>query len=225
MTNTAADYARQALSLLPPGLIWPEEETDPLFALFEALGEEGVELEERVEDLLREAFPNTATELLPEWESSVGLPNACQELAEALPQRRAAVAARVTFPGTASRAALTALAAVLGVAPITFEEFDYWHAGEFVGQPVPAQAHVFHLVIHAPTFSPVLAMGDVALADGPLASTDVAAFECTMREAVHADRTLSFIYDLEPVGWFPWSEVSPPGGGAGAGGGYVVPSA
>ncbi|WP_197520275.1 putative phage tail protein, partial [Paraburkholderia tropica] len=48
----------------------------------------------RANYLLIDSFPPTAYELLPEWESTLGLPDPCAGEAPTIPQRQAQVLAR-----------------------------------------------------------------------------------------------------------------------------------
>lgn len=76
------------VALLPPGRLWRMVGGN-LSALFLGCADELARLDARVDDLLNEADPSTATELLPEFEKELGL-----EEASTIEERRARVVAR-----------------------------------------------------------------------------------------------------------------------------------
>lgn len=66
-------YARMMLALLPPGRIWRLIGDSLLALLFAGAADELGRLEDRTDDLKREAIPSTAVELLPEYERELEL--------------------------------------------------------------------------------------------------------------------------------------------------------
>lgn len=84
-------YARMLAALLPPGKIWrliPGAST--LYALLQGCAAELARVDQRVTDLLNEADPTTATELLPEYERELKL-----AAAASIDERRANIVARL----------------------------------------------------------------------------------------------------------------------------------
>jgi uncharacterized protein YmfQ (DUF2313 family) len=96
--------------LLPPGAAWPRDEDAVLTALLDGWAEEFARADARSGDLLDEADPRTAGELLPEWEDDFGLPG---EGADA--DRQAAIVAAMNAQGGVSAPYFIALAAAAGV--------------------------------------------------------------------------------------------------------------
>jgi uncharacterized protein YmfQ (DUF2313 family) len=68
----------------------------------------------RLNDLITQIFPCTTTELLPEWEASLGLPDPCTGPLPTTPQRTAAVCAKFAGRGGQSIPYFEQLAAALG---------------------------------------------------------------------------------------------------------------
>jgi hypothetical protein len=68
---TAAAFARVLKALLPPGKIWQLD--DVIENIFLANGDELARVDARAQDLIREADPRTADELLPDFERVLGL--------------------------------------------------------------------------------------------------------------------------------------------------------
>lgn len=85
----AERYARMMQQLLPPGRIWKLIGTF-LADLFLGCADELARVEGRVNDMLNEADPSTATELLPEYESELDLETAATD-----EERRARIVARL----------------------------------------------------------------------------------------------------------------------------------
>jgi len=82
-------YAGMMMALLPPGRLWRLVESF-LSTLFAACADELGRLEARTRDLLDEADPTTADELLPEYESELELPST-----GSIAERQARVIARI----------------------------------------------------------------------------------------------------------------------------------
>lgn len=108
--------------LLPRGRVWPRAPDAmqarsllPLMGIYERLIA-------RDNNLVADAFPGTAYELLPDWEKSLGLPSQCSGLADTIQGRQAAVVARFTSTGGQSRAYFISVAAALGYT-VTIAEY------------------------------------------------------------------------------------------------------
>ena len=76
-TTTPADYGAALQSLLPTGWAWPRGQVAVQSLLASGLAQLPARLHARANALLVDAFPATTGELLPEWEASLGLPDAC----------------------------------------------------------------------------------------------------------------------------------------------------
>ncbi|MFM0220020.1 putative phage tail protein [Paraburkholderia caledonica] len=76
----------------------------------------------RANYLLVDAFPATTYELLPEWQSTLGLPDQCAGVAPTIPLRQAQLLARFVGVGARIIASLTAFAANLGYT-VTINQF------------------------------------------------------------------------------------------------------
>ena len=110
--GTAEAYASMMFKLLPPGRLWKWIGAE-LQKLFLACGDELNRFDERIQDLLREAIPSTAAELLPEYERELGLPSDGTQA-----QRHARIVARtIARQGYRPIDFQNALAPILGLAP------------------------------------------------------------------------------------------------------------
>lgn len=110
------DFLAAAQALLPPGDAWPTDETALLSQMLNAAVASMARLHARAGNLTeQEAVPWLAVELLPAWEAAYGLPDPCTPLNATVPQRQAAVLARIaaSVPGQTA-AVFVAVAAALG---------------------------------------------------------------------------------------------------------------
>lgn len=126
---TATAYRKQLQALLPFGIVWPRRPDATLTKLLDGIAEELARVDSRADDLLSNAFPAGALEMLPDWERIVGLPDACStELANTIAERRKNVVSKLTERGGCSRAWFIAFAAKLGYT-IEIDEFRPFIAG------------------------------------------------------------------------------------------------
>lgn len=73
----AADYRKQLEKLLPQGLAFKRDPGSLLLALLEGMAEELARIDGRSTQLIQEADPRTADELLEDWLRVVGVPDPC----------------------------------------------------------------------------------------------------------------------------------------------------
>lgn len=123
MVLSAAAYLAQLQALLPPGDAWPRTATATLTRLLGALAEELARIDVRAVSAIDEADGRAALELLTDWERVCGLPEPCSAaLATTIQERHAAVVAKLTAQGGASKAYFTTMALAMGYA-IEIDEF------------------------------------------------------------------------------------------------------
>jgi len=116
------DYRQQLMALLPPSDVLDISDGSQLHSLLDAMAAELARVDGRVDDVLRETDPRSASELLSDWETELGLPSACAPLATSLGERRDAAHTKLTERGGQSRQYFIDLAAKLGFA-VTITEF------------------------------------------------------------------------------------------------------
>lgn len=117
------DYRDALAALLPEGPALSRDPATPLMQFLLSLAQELARLDRRAEQLLAETDPASTTELLPDWERVVGLPDPCVTLAQTVAERRAALEGRLTAVGGQSRVFFLALASRLGYS-VTIDEFS-----------------------------------------------------------------------------------------------------
>ena len=107
-------YRDALIKLWPPGPGLAKWIDSNVYKLTEGLAIEFARVDDRAADLLEEADPSTAYELLTEWEEAAGLPDECGA-AETLEDRRATLVARLRGLGGHAQADYESVASALGV--------------------------------------------------------------------------------------------------------------
>ena len=200
------DFTGAILRLLPRGRVWPKA---PVFLdavgtidpdapvqvkVMAALAPTYTRSGARAANLLVDAFPATTVELLPEWQSALGLPDPCVGASPLLSQEQGQVVARLTGRGkNQSVAFFINFAATLGY-PITITQFAPFRAGRSAaGQPLCGSAWANAWQVNAPTFEvDYFAAGDAA--GEPLATWGSTALQCELQRVAPAHTTLLFQY-------------------------------
>ena len=181
-------------SLLPRGRVWPRDIGTDMERALAGLMPTYERLAARDANLLADAFPPTALELLPEWEASLGLPDPCAGEAPTLQQRRAQVVARLTAKGGQSVPYFVSLAAALGYT-VTVKEYGPSRVGFMrMGDRLQSAdwAHVWAIQAPETTITPfrfgLSGMGERFRIWG----NDV--LECELRDVAPAHTILLFQY-------------------------------
>ncbi|NDY41241.1 DUF2313 domain-containing protein [Dissulfurirhabdus thermomarina] len=194
MRRPAAAYAAQLRALLPPGRLWDRwrEEGSVADRLLRALAEEPARVDARAWDLLDEADPRTAWELLADWEQWAGLPDPCLGPVEGTDRRRAALVARLTARGGQSRAYYEDLAATLGYSVIITEYRPHTVDAD-VTDPLrdEAWAYAWEVAAGSRPVTPLTVAGGVG---DPLAAWGDELLECAVRRWAPAHTTVIFSY-------------------------------
>lgn len=118
----AQGYLESLQSLLPPGQAWTRQADADLTKVLRIVAGEFARIDARAQQLINESDPRTTTEMLSDWEATVGLPNKCSGLGQTLQERRQAVVQKLTMGGGQSKAFYIELAELLGY-EITIDEF------------------------------------------------------------------------------------------------------
>lgn len=223
-SRSEADYLSALQALLPQGRAWPRDPGALLTALLDGFAKSYALVDAKQTNLLIDAFPETTIELLPEWESSLGLPDPCAGQQPTLELRRAQVVARLTTLGGQSIAALTAFAAALGYTVTITEYTDFRagisHAGDNVnsaqdpraaiyftagggraGDPLavweggtPGYDWAYGLNVHSGSTTVKYFSAGTGSAGEPLATWGNAVLECELKRVQPAEAILIFSY-------------------------------
>jgi uncharacterized protein YmfQ (DUF2313 family) len=177
ITYSADDYLAAMRSRGHRGRAWTTEPGTVRSAVMIGLAQSYVRSGARAVNLIDDASPATTSELLPEWEKSLGLPDPCTPLNPSTAQRKAAVLAKFIAAGGQSPSYFIAVAAALGY-PITITEL-----------PTP-----YHWQINAPTLQVSYFTAGVSVAGDPLWTIGNLELECRIRSIMPAHTVLTFDY-------------------------------
>ena len=123
MVLSEEDYFQKLRQLLPPGPAFDFELQPDVAALMASLAPELARIDGQDATLLLELNPATATDLLPDWEGYLGLPDVCTVPgSQTLEERRQAVIDKLTATGAPQRSYYQRIAQRLGIV-INIEEF------------------------------------------------------------------------------------------------------
>jgi len=132
---SVANYASAFQALLPLGRAWPRAAGTLQADVCAALVPTYYRNDEAACGLVQDAFPSTSVYLLPEWESSLGLPDPCAGEAPTIAAREAQVVARLCAGGSPSADFFISYAATLGYG-ITISTFTPWRFGDTFETPL-----------------------------------------------------------------------------------------
>jgi len=139
---SAHDYARAAAALLPRGRIWHGEPGTVQGDTLEAICLSFERSDAAAMQLLGESLPGEALALLPEWETSLGLPDPCVGADATTTQRQGQVRARFVGGGGQSRSRYIEFSADLGF-DIAISVYSPFTIGGAVGRPLASEAWRF----------------------------------------------------------------------------------
>ena len=122
VARTAAEYRQQLQGLLPSGPAWDPELVPEIALVLAGVSLEFSRLDARAVDLLNEMDPSGVSELVPDWEVVMGLPDACLGPNPAFEDRRLAVRRRLVEVGGQSRAYFLEIAVSQGYPNPTITE-------------------------------------------------------------------------------------------------------
>ncbi|MCU4119288.1 YmfQ family protein [Variovorax sp. N23] len=191
---SAADYLAALQSLLPRGRVWPRDpdaiQTKTLAGLAPSFERQNA----RANQLLVDAFPASTFELLPEWESTLGLPDPCAGTSPTVAARRAQVVARLKAIGGQSVPYFIAYALALGYV-ITITEFAPARVGVLrAGDPLYGDDWAHAWQINAQLNTVQYMQVGTGVAGDALAYWSNAVLECQLREVMPAHTVLIFSY-------------------------------
>ncbi|WP_122421832.1 YmfQ family protein [Pseudomonas viridiflava] len=121
--RTAEHYTEQLQALLPPGPAWDPERVPGVQQLIAGLSHEFARIDGRAFDLLNEMDPATVSELVPDWERVMNLPDPCLGLKPLFEDRRLSVRQRLVAVGGQNAAFYVGIAVSQGYPDASVTEF------------------------------------------------------------------------------------------------------
>jgi uncharacterized protein YmfQ (DUF2313 family) len=177
---TAADFFAAFQRLMPRGRAWPTFLSAVMNQCLAALMPTYVRVSASLAGVLQNAFPATTVFLIPEWQASLGLPDACTPSGAALQQQQAQIVEKFTRGGGQSVPYYTAVAALLGY-EITIVESAPEDRTWTVHAPVSAAGVLFRV-------------GQSRAGDPLVFNPGYAQLECVFNQIKPASRALLFSY-------------------------------
>lgn len=189
---SASDFLQAFLKLLPRGRVWSRDPSSVQNQALLGLNSIYATGTSRANQLLVDAFPGSTYELLPEWESTLGLPDPCAGEQPSIQARRAQVVARLTATGGQSIAYFTAMAANLGYS-ITINQFMPSRFGKRFGTPFGGEAWAHAWQVNAPVNTVQKAVFGGSFGP-PFAYWSNNVLQCELLAAAPAQSVLNFSY-------------------------------
>jgi uncharacterized protein YmfQ (DUF2313 family) len=203
-TASASDYLWQFQRLLPRGRVWHRGWGTLQAADLLTLMPTWARLHARANDLIGEVFPCTTTELLQEWEATLGLPDPCvQPPLATVQQRTAAVCAKFVARGGSSRAYFTHLAASLGF-QIQIETFSPFRVGiSRAGDPLCGEdwAFAWRITVQGNAGAIVYFRVGQSAAGERLATWGIQALQCLIEASAPANTIPIWAYRINSSQW------------------------
>lgn len=186
-------YRDQLLALMPHGAVWPRHLTAVLPDLLRAFGDEFARVHLRALDLLDERSALQTFELLDDWESDLGLPDACGASATDTAARRSAVVARLVAIGGQTTAFYLQILDAYGV-EASIDEFLPHSVDDDVDAELCSDDWVYAWRINLPSAS----VREFAVNDGvddPIADWGNTFVECLIRRLAPGHTIPLFSYE------------------------------
>lgn len=195
-TFSRSDFRSALQALLPRGRVWPRDPGTTQAATLDGLAGIYERTTQAAARLLADAFPPTALQLLPDWEASLGLPDACTGPAVGLAERRKRAVSKLVDTGGQSRSYFIGVAASLGFPGCTIAEFAAFGCGSACDAALNTAAvgwpHAWRLnvPVNAGAYPFTAASG----CDEALRGWGSAVLECVIRRAAPAHTVVLFGY-------------------------------
>jgi len=189
------NYTAALQALMPPGRAWPRASSSVQSAVLRALASSFQRSDADSQRLLSGTFPPTATIMLSEWESTLGLPDDCaiSEIG-GIRDRQRAVVSKLINNGGLNRSYYVQVAAALGYT-ITITQFRPAMAGMSVcGDALNGDEWPFTWRINAPETTINYAVAGGAYCGDPLASWGNKQLECSISKIAPSHLNIIFSY-------------------------------
>lgn len=179
---------------MPRGRAWPDDSDSAMAKTLSGYCPSMERTNARSNALIDEAFPATSIELVPEWESSLGLPDTCTGEVSTLQARRSQIVAKLTGTGGQSKAYFINHAANLGYT-VTIQEYSPFRVGQHsMGGTLGDSEWAHTWAIVAPSTTVIqFSMGKSYMGE-PLQSWGNDILQCAMEKIAPAHTNLLFIY-------------------------------
>ncbi|CAB3779425.1 hypothetical protein LMG28688_00838 [Paraburkholderia caffeinitolerans] len=191
---SANDFALALQALMPIGKVWPRDADALQSQVFNGLAAVYERSSERAQNLISDAFPASTVELLPEWESTLGLPDPCAGTSPTIQQRRNQVVARFANSGGQSAAYYINFSLNLGYT-VTVRQYAPFRCGQSrCGDSLGGVDWFYTWAIHAPLNTVTRFRAGSSTAGEALATWNNKVLECELSSVSPAHTYLLFQY-------------------------------
>jgi uncharacterized protein YmfQ (DUF2313 family) len=192
------DYFDQIIQLLPRGVAWDAADDGDFGNLLYGIVTEYTRISDKIIELENDTFPQNTTQLLPDWERVLGLPDECTAgIAVSTTERRAAVITKLAGMAEPTPAFFQNMALDFGYAIEIVEYFPARVGIARIGDAIngPGSEFTWAAKISAGyTQSRRALIGDTQIGDR-IATWGDGSLECLLRQYKPAHTTLVFLYD------------------------------
>lgn len=192
--SSADDYLQQLINLTPTGQAFPSDDQSNWIQLLTAIAQTCARIDANAVLLLNEAFPDTTTQLLPNWERVAGIPDDCTVLGDTYQVRRLNLIAKLTSRGGQSPSYFVSVAASLGYTVTVTESRPFRTGISHTGDALCGSAWWFVWQIHAPLNTIIWFRASDSAAGEPLAFWSNARLECIIKKFAPAHTLVQFLY-------------------------------
>jgi len=180
--------------LLPQGKAWNRTSGSLMDAVSWAVARELERIDQRIDVLLTESDPRSASETIDWWESYLALPDDCTGTAPNTSERRRQILERLTTRGGISRQDYIDLAAALGYT-ITITEFRAFRADRSSAEdPVAGGDWDFTWQVNTSTLNPIYFSAETGKAEDLLVKYSNDLLECVINKKNRGSRIVIFAY-------------------------------
>lgn len=134
MAHSVEQWSDALLQQMPRGRAWPRDPEAYLPKYVSGFAQRLADLELSADELLLEMRPETTVQLLPEWETYLGLPE-CESTSQSFDRRRAAVVEKYHRKGGLQTWQIELIAAALGFTVTVTEQWPH-HVLRDVNYPI-----------------------------------------------------------------------------------------
>lgn len=192
--STAEQYLQALINLSPKGKAFPTNSNSNWISLLQVIADVCALVDAQACLLVDEAFPDTTTQLLPNWERIAGLPDSCSELGDTYEIRRLNLISKLRARGGQSIAYFIGVAAALGYT-ITITEFMPFQCGiSDAGDPCCDSNWRFVFQVNAPLNTIIYFRAGASSANEPLETWGNTRLECVINLLKPAQTIALFTY-------------------------------
>lgn len=194
MALSVENYVQQLQNLLLIGKAWTRNVDSVLTSLLKGIAKEFARVDARADDLIRESDPRTTSELLEDWERVADLPDQCVTVTQTIEQRRVALTSKLTMQGGQSRKYFINLAASMGYAGATIDEYRPMNCNDDCNDALYSADDRYFWTINLPSTSGIFVMNCNGSCNDSLQAWGDEAIECRINKYKPAHTTAIFAY-------------------------------